>query len=175
MPVPAAERLRQSSPFGRVHCTELEAAVPNRADRATFHLHLQFKQGCVSGYARDSAQISSAVPIFSAFPFPVEKAIRQIDVRISLPPTNLEQTQIRAGDHLLLPRISLPFDGTRAIHAGVGEAKYWALRLSHARRAGMCRPSDPCSIRRPERLPSSYSSSGLMTALCGRDLVSTST
>lgn len=33
----------------------------------------------------------------------------------------------------------------------------------------MCRPLDPCSIRRPERLPSSSSSSGFLTA-CGREL-----
>jgi hypothetical protein len=48
-----------------------------------------------------------------------------------------------------------------------GGGKYWALKLSHARRAGMRRLLDPCSIRRPQRLPSSYPASGVMTACVG--------
>ena len=37
----------------------------------------------------------------------------------------------------------------------------------------MCRPLDPCSIRRPERLPSSSSSSGFLTACVGENCIST--
>jgi hypothetical protein len=90
--------------------------------------HLQIKQGS-SLDTRDPAKIvkvfleGSNVDSWVRNPgnlqrhsFPVDgrqKAILQINARISLLPTNLEQTQIPARGitcFYLLPRISLPFD-----------------------------------------------------------------
>jgi hypothetical protein len=106
--------------------------------------HLQIKQGSALD-ARDPAKIFKAVPrtwirgsgiqgISSAIPFPStvdKKQFCKSTSRITLPPTNLEQTQIPARgitcfypgsrSHLMEPVLSM-LEG--------GEAKYWALKLS---------------------------------------------